>query len=79
MATWEGGALVTRSVGGTTFDQRRYMEGDEMVNELSFPAKGGLSMTRRLNAHHTQPTTPQRSLDRGRPLCSGRRRSRSPG
>ena len=47
VATWEGGALVARSVGGTTFDQRRYMEGETMVNELSFPAKGGLRMTRR--------------------------------
>ena len=45
--TWEAGALVTRSVGNTTFDQRRFMEGDEMVNELSFPTKGGISMTRR--------------------------------
>jgi hypothetical protein len=47
VATWEGGALLIRSVGGSTFDQRRYMDGDEMVNELSFPAKGGISMTRR--------------------------------
>jgi hypothetical protein len=47
VCAWEEGALVTRSVGNATFDQRRYMDGDEMVNELSFPAKGGVSMTRR--------------------------------
>ena len=48
VCAWEAGALVTRSVGNTTFDQRRFMEGDTMVNELSFPAKDGApSMTRR--------------------------------
>ena len=47
VCTWEDGVLVTRSVGNTTFDQRRFMEGEVMVNELSFPTKGGIWMTRR--------------------------------
>jgi hypothetical protein len=45
VARWEGAALVTRSVGGSTFDMRRTLAGGRMRLELSFPAKG-LSITR---------------------------------
>lgn len=47
VCTWEGGALVMRSSDGSIFDLRRSLRADgRMVCELTFPRKGGVSMTR---------------------------------
>jgi hypothetical protein len=45
-ASWEGDALVTRSVGATGFDSRRWVAGGKMLLELSFPSRGDLRITR---------------------------------